>query len=563
MTTIGDVIDDLRESTPSFPLNPNDIKVLNSPTDFYNQLLDNIRHATKKISISSLYIGNDALCRKLVETLIEACSANSQLQVSIVLDFSRGQRGGSTSSVVMLRELLSRFPNNVSLHLYRVPQLDRWGFLPPPFDETIGVSHTKIYLCDDTLVMSGANLSGDYFTQRQDRYMQLHNADLAGFYHTFIVTDHAYRVEVTEANGVANTSLVNPKGTHAQFKSALLSLQDYQPTTPRWLTSTIAIPTIQFSPLDISHDEETLTHVLHRLPASSHIDIASGYLNFPPFLTRLLAERTLSLDVLTAAPSANGFFNGNGIKGALPMAYSLIESEFYDRFPATQLCLREYNRENWTFHAKGMWIKHHDEMLTIVGSSNFGQRSYGRDLESQVFLYTTDANLQATFKDEYHQLTQDSESVTSALWRRPDRQLNGLFSWKTGHWIRPAMRAVKSFLIYYKHTAYVAIFVWRMAYQQHTPYTQNDQDADLEEVFAGAKRLNQNARAINGEVVSQNRLIDDLAVDVEKGTTDMAAQTAKAEIVNKQKSKLCKMYIAIAVLVVTLVLISALVPDLS
>ncbi|CAK4870387.1 unnamed protein product [Aphanomyces euteiches] len=94
-----------------------------------------------------------------------------------------------------------------------------------------------------------------------------------------------------------------------------------------------------------------------------------------------------------------------------------------------------------------------------------------------------------------------------------------------------------SIIIYYKHTAYVAIFVWRMAYQQHTPYTQNDQDADLEEVFAGAKRLNQNARAINGEVVSQNRLIDDLAVDVEKGTTDMAAQTAKAEIVNKQKSK--------------------------
>ncbi|CAK4480632.1 unnamed protein product [Aphanomyces euteiches] len=93
-----------------------------------------------------------------------------------------------------------------------------------------------------------------------------------------------------------------------------------------------------------------------------------------------------------------------------------------------------------------------------------------------------------------------------------------------------------------------------MAYQQHTPYTQNDQDADLEEVFAGAKRLNQNARAINGEVVSQNRLIDDLAVDVEKGTTDMAAQTAKAEIVNKQKSKFWPYYFAIAILMCLLLL---------
>ncbi|KAF0698748.1 Aste57867_10653 [Aphanomyces stellatus] len=446
-TAIGDVIDDLRESTPSFPMEGKDVKVLHAPCDFYNQLIHNIQHATKRITISSLYIGNDELSRGLVQALTDACAANSSLQVSIVLDFSRGQRGGATSSVAMLQPLLARFPSSVSLHLYRVPQLDRWGFLPPPFDETIGVSHTKVYLCDDTLIMSGANLSGDYFTQRQDRYMQLLNPDLAGFYHTFvqIVADHAYRVDVSDDSGVPPT-LVKPDRSHAQFASALLSLQDYQPTTPRWTTSTMAIPTIQFSPLEILHDEDTLTHVLHRLPAASHMNIASGYLNFPPFLTSLLAERQFNLDVLTAAPSANGFFTANDVKGALPMAYSLIESEFFDHFPAHQLRLREYNRDAWTFHAKGMWIQHEDEALTVVGSSNFGQRSYGRDLESQVFLYTTDTTLQANLKDEYERLTAHSETVTAALWKRPDRQLNGLFSWKKGHWIRPAMRLVKSFL---------------------------------------------------------------------------------------------------------------------
>ncbi|RHY00444.1 hypothetical protein DYB36_007885 [Aphanomyces astaci] len=428
-SAVGDVIDDLRESTPSFPLDGSDVTILHSPSDFYNQLLHNIRHATTRISISSLYIGNDALSRELVQALHDACKATPSLEVSIVLDYSRGQRGGPTSSVAVLTPLLDAFPSNVSLHLYRVPQLDRWGFLPPPFDETIGVSHTKVYLCDDTLIMSGANLSGDYFTQRQDRYMQLHNADLAGFYHTFVkVHPNTYPT------------------SHVDFASALLSLQDYQPTTPRWTTTTMAIPTIQFSPLDILHDEDTLSHVLHRLPASSRIDIASGYLNFPPFLIRLLADRAFHLDVVTAAPSANGFFNGNGIKGALPMAYSLIEAEFYDRFATSQLTLREFNRDGWTFHAKGMWIQHQDEALTVVGSSNFGQRSYGRDLESQVFLYTTDATLQSKLKDEYSRLTQHSEPVTAALWKRPERQLQGLLNWKSGHWIRPAMRAVKSFL---------------------------------------------------------------------------------------------------------------------
>ncbi|RLN92603.1 hypothetical protein DYB28_010991 [Aphanomyces astaci] len=462
-SAVGDVIDDLRESTPSFPLDGSDVTILHSPSDFYNQLLHNIRHATTRISISSLYIGNDALSRELVQALHDACKATPSLEVSIVLDYSRGQRGGPTSSVAVLTPLLDAFPSNVSLHLYRVPQLDRWGFLPPPFDETIGVSHTKVYLCDDTLIMSGANLSGDYFTQRQDRYMQLHNADLAGFYHTFvkIVTDHAHHVQLvpsatasvssnhttpSEDRSPLTTSVVPPATSHVDFASALLSLQDYQPTTPRWTTTTMAIPTIQFSPLDILHDEDTLSHVLHRLPASSQIDIASGYLNFPPFLIRLLADRAFHLDVVTAAPSANGFFNGNGIKGALPMAYSLIEAEFYDRFATSQLTLREFNRDGWTFHAKGMWIQHQDEALTVVGSSNFGQRSYGRDLESQVFLYTTDATLQSKLKDEYSRLTQHSEPVTAALWKRPERQLQGLLNWKSGHWIRPAMRAVKSFL---------------------------------------------------------------------------------------------------------------------
>ncbi|ETV99507.1 hypothetical protein H310_08181 [Aphanomyces invadans] len=458
-SAIGDVIDDLRESTPSFPLNGSDVTILHSPTDFYNQLLQNIHRAKKRISISSLYIGNDALSRRLVQALQDACQDNPSLQVSIVLDYSRGQRGGPTSSVAVLTPLLATFPSKVSLHLYRVPQLDRWGFLPPPFDETIGVSHTKVYLCDDTLIMSGANLSGDYFTQRQDRYLQLYNANLAEFYHTFvqILTNHAHHVQLVpcttgatsskaSVGAMATNKIVPPKTTHADFASALLSLQDYQPTTPRWTTDAMAIPTIQFSPLEILHDEDTLSHVLHRLPSASRIGIASGYLNFPPFLMRLLAERAFHLDVVTAAPSANGFFNGNGIKGALPMAYSLIEGEFYHRFADSPLTLREYNRDAWTFHAKGMWIQHDDEALTVVGSSNFGQRSYGRDLESQVFLYSTNSTLRSQLKDEYTRLTKHSEAVTESLWKRPERKLQGLLNWKSGHWIRPAMRAVKSFL---------------------------------------------------------------------------------------------------------------------
>ncbi|KDO24777.1 hypothetical protein SPRG_20814 [Saprolegnia parasitica CBS 223.65] len=448
--TVEAVFDDLALSNPSFPLESDAVSVLTSPDAFYQQLLTNIRAAQRRISLSSLYIGTDELSRALVATLQEAVAANPCLEVSIVLDYSRGQRGGNTakSSVAVLTPLLEAHPGNVRLHLYRVPQLEHWAAkrLPPPFDETMGVSHSKVYLCDDTLIMSGANLSGDYFTQRQDRYVQIDSKHLAAFYHTFVevMAEHAHGVSMSGGVPLVNA----PMGSPADFANALSDLQQYPSVTEPSNATTWAMPTIQFSPLRIVQDQHTLSRLVGLLPEHASLDIASGYLNFPPFLTEALVDRGVPLDVLTAAPMANGFFNGNGIKGALPMAYSLIEAGFYDRFGPELLTLREYNRSDWTFHGKGLWV--HDRNgavpLTIVGSSNFGQRSYGRDLESQVYLFTTDPALQTTFQGEYEQLRTHSETVNDALWKRPDRQLHGLFSWKYGHWIRPAARAVISFL---------------------------------------------------------------------------------------------------------------------
>ncbi len=39
------------------------------------------------------------------------------------------------------------------------------------YNETVGLQHCKVFVFDDTVVISGANLSQDYFHKRQDRYM--------------------------------------------------------------------------------------------------------------------------------------------------------------------------------------------------------------------------------------------------------------------------------------------------------------------------------------------------------------------------------------------------------
>lgn len=44
---------------------------------------------------------------------------------------------------------------------------------PPTRVHTQAVSHLKALVFDDTLILTGANLSRDYFTNRQDRYVAI------------------------------------------------------------------------------------------------------------------------------------------------------------------------------------------------------------------------------------------------------------------------------------------------------------------------------------------------------------------------------------------------------
>ena len=56
-------------------------------------------------------------------------------------------------------------------------------FLPPRWNEILSVYHIKSYIFDDNMIISGANLSNDYFTTRIDRYVLFENCpDLINYY---------------------------------------------------------------------------------------------------------------------------------------------------------------------------------------------------------------------------------------------------------------------------------------------------------------------------------------------------------------------------------------------
>lgn len=177
-------------SAPHFTVPASHIQPLSTPSQFYDTLLKGCSSAQSRISLASLYVGTGHLEQQLVQCIADSAAARGPaMQVAIQMDYnrclrdlSRGKAGfqGYSSSAQLLLELLRR-----DLHCARVdcgltllPQhrglLGK--LLGQRWVEGLGVFHLKAYAWDNTVLLSGANLSSDYFTNRQDRYVLIEEA---------------------------------------------------------------------------------------------------------------------------------------------------------------------------------------------------------------------------------------------------------------------------------------------------------------------------------------------------------------------------------------------------
>lgn len=62
--------------------------------------------------------------------------------------------------------------------------------------------------------------------------------------------------------------------------------------------------------------------------------------------------------------------------------------------------------------------------LTLIGSSNFGQRSAERDLEGGLLITTFDKNLRGALKEEVSRIGEETEEVNEKLFARKDRKVS-------------------------------------------------------------------------------------------------------------------------------------------
>lgn len=346
--------------------------------------------------------------------------------------------------------------------MYHTPNLTglRKSLIPKRINEGWGLQHMKLYGVDDEIIMSGANLSNDYFTNRQDRYHLISSREITDYFAKVhdTVCSISYRV-VPSASAPGKfildwpttnahpAPLDNPKDFIATATKLLAPLSkpvSTNPSTTAKTTDTQIYPLLQLTPLlrpDTSTELPALTTILKALatPAFAHSTwtFTAGYFNMTPWLRDLLlASNPSSANVIAASPWANGFYGSKGVSGMLPAAYTLLGRRFLTSVQsaglADKITLKEWRKgtvnepNGWTYHAKGIWVTlqgHPGPCVSLIGSSNYTKRSYSLDLEANALVVTSNEGLMKRLKEEETWLQEYATKVDQGTFEKTERRV--------------------------------------------------------------------------------------------------------------------------------------------
>lgn len=443
---------ELDRIAPRIDIRADQVEVLQGPEQFYETLKNKIRGAKRRIYLSTLYIGKSEY--ELTSTLREALLyGGRELRVSILTDALRGTRESPDASCAsLLAALAAEFPDRVEIRMYHTPNLTglRKRLIPKRINEGWGLQHIKLYGFDDEVILSGANLSSDYFTNRQDRYHVFSAKSVAKYFArihhavcsvSFLLlpdaTDRSSYTLTWPDSNLAPSPLLEPRAYITATTALLLPLSSPPVNPPPPMsTSATSVYALLTHPPTINTELPALRALLSS-PLHSYT-FTAGYFNPHPLITAslLVASRPPGNSpgtILTASPSANGFYNSAGISGLLPAAYTHLSLVFLRAARDANVQLREWKRGivgqpgGWTYHAKGLWLTlsssqgspfssssstNHHPSITSIGSSNYTTRSYGLDLEAGALVVTRDPALMAQWERERVALLNRSRPVT-------------------------------------------------------------------------------------------------------------------------------------------------------
>lgn len=399
---------------PAVPLQPEAFSTLLQARAFRVQLLAAIAAARQRIYLCALYLENDEAGREILNALHLARERHPQLDIRVLVDWHRAQRGRigegqGNSNADWYREEAAR--HSTEIPIQGVPVQTR---------ELFGVLHLKGFIIDDEVFYSGASLNNVYLHKldkyRFDRYHRIHSKALAdtmaGFIDDWICNDPA--VHRLDQPAPATQDI---QREIRQFRLRLKRSQ-YRVEGATATTSELSI-----CPVVGLGKGNRLNQLILELIACSehHLFICTPYFNLPRPVIReidLALQRGVRLDIVVGDKTANDFYmppeQPFSVIGALPYQYEMNLRRFASQrqpcIQREQLRLHLWKDGGNSFHLKGIWSDHRYILLT---GNNLNPRAFRLDLENALLLHDPRHQLRAQSLQEQRHILQHTTRLTN------------------------------------------------------------------------------------------------------------------------------------------------------
>lgn len=398
----------LEELNKYRPISIENFEIIQSPKDFHSRILEKAENA-KVVYLACLVFGSKEHSIQLLN-ILEKRLKNKQ-KTEILMDMTRNLRNDELIINLKKRGIYDR----VKMVDMRICKL-----FPYALNEFLGIFHDKVYIFDDEVCISGANLEDTYFTNRIDRYFYIKNEEFAKymcrktFNEELVLSNDSINIETKlkmhVKNSFSSSENLNSKNSNKHFECA----EEQESVRKRSITS-------KNNDTYIFHfDRAEESDIMKKLLSLKYnsLTLCTAYLNFPSCHLKLLKDKNFNL--ITASPETNTFNNFSFLGTFITETYKYSNYKTKTYLPNVNMF--EYLRPEYTFHSKGLWLFNEDYCVTIIGSTNFNQRSVYVDKESNWVIISKNREIMKKLEEEVNNIQKYSIAVTLDFLRsRPIR----------------------------------------------------------------------------------------------------------------------------------------------
>ncbi len=390
------------------------ISILETPLEFKAKLLDLIKNAKHRIYLTALYLQDDDSGAEILHALYQAKQKNPQLDVKLLVDFLRAQRGlmgkpESIGNVRLYRECAQAYEHPI----------DILG-VPIKTKEVFGVLHLKGFIFDDQLLYSGASLNDMYLQKnsryRYDRYHIVKSKNL-----TDSMTKLLNNYLVTSPSVKSLTDDNIPQKSQLKYLIKKLKGRLKRASYQFKLSTDLDAKSVAITPLIGFGIRNQLNKVIYELVKNTReeLTIYTPYFNLPSKINRTvrrLLKNNKTVNLVVGDKQANDFyipkdepFNKIGV---VPYVYENNLRKFIKRHQGfidnKLLNIYLWRHQDNSFHLKGISS---DQKNYLITGHNINPRAWRLDIENGLLIQDNQQDLKSDFDKEHNRILTHTKRI--------------------------------------------------------------------------------------------------------------------------------------------------------